>query len=325
MPNSHITQICLTEHLDSSSLHPLGGGQINDIYIYKDELILRVARTPADSLRLSQEARLLQHIRHHTGGTVPVPEILTVGEQDGRAYQIQRRLPGEKLHHLWPRLEPAQKEHVMTQLGACLESLHSLTFDTYGWFRTPEQIYPDWPVYIEQHYRTALDTLVNLSPGFSAPILRTAARFLEERLPLLAGSCPTLVHADLWPGNLLAASGQLTGILDFEFAFRAPRDYELVLIEDFCLYPNDFVERDFGVCSSADYADFFQLLVRFTPALFAVPHLRQRLDLYHVLFNLELYAGWRKANPGAEECGYLLAKLARVTNMLFGHGARMFS
>ena len=320
-----ISAICHTENLSAESIQPLDGGQINLIYRINDSCILRVARTPADSLRLRQEAALLQHIRERTGGSIPVPEILAVGEQEGRAYQIQRRIPGQKLHRLWLQLSPAQKERVMAQLGAALETLHSLPFEDFGWFREPEQTYPTWTAYIEPSFRSALADLAQYSTGVSAPILDAAARFLEERLPLLEDSRPVLVHADLWPGNLLVEGDTLTGMLDFEFAFRAPRDYELVLIEDFCLYPNDFVEQDFETRSAADYADFFRLLARHTPDLFAIPNLRQRLDLYHVLFNLQLYAGWRKHNPQAEETPYLLAKLARITNMLFGHGVRMFS
>ena len=108
---------------------------------------------------------------------------------------------------------------------------------------------------------------------------------------------------------------------------RRPLEFcyeQLLLIEDFCLYPNDFVELDFETRSTTDYADFFQRLVRYTPGLFSVPHLRPHLDLYHVLFNLQLYAGWRKNNPTTEEDGYMLAKQARITNMIFGHGVRMF-
>jgi Ser/Thr protein kinase RdoA (MazF antagonist) len=320
---AEIAAICEKEGLELGLLQSVSGGHVNRIY-RGGGCVVRIARGAEDGLRLRQEAALLQRLRDQSGGALLAPEILGAGECEGRFYQVQREVRGEPLHLAWPGLSLDQKNTLMAQLGAQLEMLHGFTCPTFGWFRLPEVTYPTWGAYVETFYRAALDLLGRSSPGLSAPLLAAAGRFLEERLPLLAESRPVVVHADLWPGNILVDGDELAGILDFEFAYQAPRDYELVLIEDFCLYPNDFIAAERGKRSTADYADFFPLLARHTPGLFAVPHLRERLDLHHVLFNLQLYHSWREANPQAEENAYLLAKLARIVNMLFGHGARMF-
>ncbi len=317
--------ICRKESLPLESIEPMSGGQINRIYRVGPELVLRVARTAEDSHRLRVEAEVIRK----AGAALPdsriVPQIVSTGEVEGRAYQLQRRIRGEKLHRLWPGLGMAQKESIITQLGQFLEALHRMPVTGMGMIHGPEISKPcaTWQEYCEEWFAESPRNLAGLEDGIPPRILDMAAERFERDKALLAGSSIVLVHADLWPGNILVDGETVTGILDFEFAHAAPRDYELLLIEDFCLYPNDFVEEDFEFVCAADYADFFRLLQKHTPTLFSIPYLRERLDLYHLLFNLHLYATFR-LNGGEDTGGYLLAKLARITNVLFGHGVRMF-
>ncbi|HYG36500.1 MAG TPA: phosphotransferase [Clostridia bacterium] len=319
MTDQLITTILEKEGLQHLPAQPLSGGQVNRIYAIGEGMVLRMGKTPQDNFRLLQEAALLRRI----GSAAPVPEILSVGEEGGIAYQLQRRLSGQKLHRAWPQLDWDEKEAIMAQLGQHLEALHSITFPTFGWFHEKGCEFATWTEYFDGFFHGTIDGLVGVPDGIPARILAMAEDYYAQHRDLLAESIPALVHADLWPGNVLVDQGRVTGILDFEFAIRAPRDYELVLIEDFCLYPRDFIEADCSPYSAADFADFFNLLRKHTPALFAIPHLRERLNLYHLAFNLNLYLRCRQWNAD-DSGGYLLAKLARITSVLFDHGTRMF-
>ena len=154
-----------------------------------------------------------------------------------------------------------------------------------------------------------------------------AQAYINEYGHTLEGGALGLVHGDLWLGNILIDQGKVAAILDFEYAAQAPLDYELLKIEDFCLYPNDYAEEDDENHSAADFADFCVLLRVHYPELFAIPHLRERLNLYHLESTLSDYLAWRKDNRAAipfEQPNAMNFVQARITNFVFGHGVRMF-
>ena len=154
-----------------------------------------------------------------------------------------------------------------------------------------------------------------------------AQSYFAEQGHTLDGGVPGLVHGDLWLGNVLIHGGKIAAILDFEYAVQAPLDYELLKIEDFCLYPNDYAEENDENYSAADFADFCVLLRRHYPDLFTTPHLRERLNLYHLESTLFDYLAWRKDNRAAIPLDLPRAMnfvYARITNFTFRHGVSMF-
>jgi hypothetical protein len=160
-------------------------------------------------------------------------------------------------------------------------------------------------------------------PGF----IEMAVDYFEEHKHVLQDGTPTLVHSDMTLVNILAENGKLTAILDFEFALQAPADYELQAIEAFCLYPNDWSEEDNMVYCTADFANLIPLIRKHYPELFAIPNLRERLDVYHVYRALSSYLEWRKANLSMIPPERMAAKqfyMGRVWNILYDAGARMF-
>ena len=149
--------------------------------------------------------------------------------------------------------------------------------------------------------------------------------YVQEHRHVLRGAKPVLVHRDLWPGNILVRDGAVVAILDFELSVQAPADYELWLMERFCLYPNDYAEEGWEVFCTADFADYLPLLREHYPELFGAPHLRERLNLYHLLESLRSYVSWRKSlDPTVTVESFPLQPVAVLMNILFEHGTRMF-
>jgi hypothetical protein len=98
-------------------------------------------------------------------------------------------------------------------------------------------------------------------------------------------------------------------------------------MESFCLYPNDYAEDENEVFCTADFASFIPLLRKHYPALFETPHLRERVNIYHLEAALSNYLAWRKDNLSTIPPDRMAAKefyMARTTNFIFRHGARMF-
>lgn len=57
---------------------------------------------------------------------IPTPGVLDSGEFDGWGYVLMRRLHGESLKAVWPRLNRGQRARVATRVGEALAALHEL-------------------------------------------------------------------------------------------------------------------------------------------------------------------------------------------------------
>jgi aminoglycoside phosphotransferase (APT) family kinase protein len=86
---------------------------------------------------------------------------------------------------------------------------------------------------------------------------------------------------------VLVEGPHLTGILDFELAEVGPPDYELDTIYRFLRYPAAYAEPGSAArVNPTRFASVWMRLRRQYPELFTVPHLRERLCLYALDYEL---------------------------------------
>lgn len=315
--------ICRIEGLKAAQLVPLTAGQVNQVYRVDGEYVLRIGAREDAYQRLKQESDLLRQL----SGRVPVPRVYAFGEYAGRAYQIQGFVSGQNLLRAWPGLDYRVQCHVAGEFADILRAFRQITYPSFGPLQEGSPEYERWPDYVRARFQATLDEIQRLKISLVPGYLELARDYFGEHLPALEGETPCLVHSDLAFGNLVVQDGSIRAILDFEFALKAPPDYELHAVEDFCLYPNDFAEEDDEIYTSADFAGFGALLRRQSPDLFNIPRLGERLSLYHLAGTLSSYLEWRKANldsipPESVKAGNFY--MARITNFIFRHGARIF-
>ena len=312
--------ICQKENIEAETLEPLSGGQVNGVFLVNQRYVVRIGSGQEASRRLQSEASLLREI----AGEIPVPEVYAFGQHQGSTYQIQRFVRGEKLHHIWGDLSPECKDRIISELASYLRTLHQHTAPRFGYPHEGADTYGSWPEFCEHRLRIELQAVEALGIGIPSEILRLITGYFHSHKHALQGGIPSLVHRDLWPGNILVEKGRISAILDFEFAMYAPRDYELLLIERFCLYPNDYAEEDNEIYDTSSFSDLFCLLRKHYPEIFEVRSLRERLNLYHLLYSLEAHVAWRRTQGGTVGGDLPIQPIATALNFVFDHGARMF-
>jgi len=132
----------------------------------------------------------------------PTPAVLGMSDE---ALVIERLPSDGALHNAW------------TSLGTALTTLHRAKGEHYGW----SQDYAfaslaiengwsdDWP-----DFWAARRLLVHLShlPSALARRIETLAADLSNRLP--AHPTPSLLHGDMWGGNVLVAGTRVSGLID---------------------------------------------------------------------------------------------------------------
>ena len=315
--------ICQKEGITARKIEVLTGGQVNQVFLVDGEYVVRIGARDDAAARLQRETELIKSFE----GKISVPRIYAFGQYEGLVYQIQQYLPGKKLYSVWKDYAPDVQEGIVAELAAHLKMLHSVRYPFFGDGHTDTQRYDSWLDYFSDHFKRTLEEIdalhIRMVPGF----LELAANYFDEHKHVLQEGVPVLVHGDVSLVNLLVDGGKLSALLDFEYSVQAPLDYELCVMEEFCLYPNDYAEEDQEIYCTADFASFIPLLRKHYPALFAVPHLRERLNLYHLATALGSYLGWRKSNLDTIPPDRMAAKefyMARITNFTFRHGTNMF-
>jgi aminoglycoside phosphotransferase (APT) family kinase protein len=320
---SLIEKICRKEGLRPQKIKPLSGGQVNQVYRIDEEYVLRIGARENAFQRLQRETELIRGLPPE----LPVPKIVAFGEQEGIVYQIQQFIPGQKLSAAWKDLPPLEQENIVAELAAFLKILHGRAAQSFGYLSEEVRRQASWADYLTEKFDRTLQELdalrIRMVPGF----VELAGNYFAEHQGALRDALPVLVHGDLTFMNILVRRGKISALLDFEYAMQAPTEYELRALEDFCLYPNDYVEDDQPGLCAGDFAGFFQLLRKHDPRRFEVPRLRERMNLYHLDATLSSYLAWRKDNLGAIPVEKMAAKefyMARITNFIFRNGTRLF-
>ena len=208
-------------------LEPIGEGDF--CFAYRaGEHIVRIAKHEEAAAAIRREACVLRRIADPLPLEVPRP---TYREPYGAPpFTVHREVRGDVLTRtVWEGLPPSGRARVAEQLATFLRRLHGLTEE--GAACGVPQL--DEAALADRLRRAARTELVgHLSPG----VLRRLDTELAARAADRAEQSVALLHCDLAPGHVLcdAASGQLTGVIDFGDVAVGPvaRDF-IYLYEDF--------------------------------------------------------------------------------------------
>ncbi len=130
------------------------------------------------------------------------------------------------------------------EIGSAIKRLHSHTGETYGWpvdyrlgsVELDNRQTGSWPAFwIEQRLVAAGSVL---DRPWRERIDRVAGR-LTELLP--RAPAPSLLHGDLWPGNILVARGKLASLID-PACYYGHCEVDLAMLSMFGSPPPEFWE-----------------------------------------------------------------------------------
>jgi aminoglycoside phosphotransferase (APT) family kinase protein len=186
----------------------VGHGGEARVFAIDDERVVRVLHPGGDAKHLSRRQRLVDELVR-SQPRYALPQVLEVGELDGRVYAIERRLAGRSvLDELQTVSGPARRRLVEAHLdtAAALGDLHLEPRATYGDLISDEPIRaPTWRAYLEEKVAANLarstPALRNLDPA------ALAAPFAEP-------PTPSFVHLDAFAGNMLTDGSRITAVID---------------------------------------------------------------------------------------------------------------
>ncbi len=218
------------------SLSAMGGGCVGDVH----EVVLEdgsrlVAKTGGAGSGLAVEARMLRYLAEHS--PLPVPDVL---HGDDRLLLMTLLESGGALDG------PAQVH--AADLVAALHDVHAedfgFAFDTViGGLPQPNPKCERWIDFFARH-RLLEMARQGLDAGRLPPALMGRVETLCGRLDQWLGEPdrPSLIHGDMWGGNVLARGGRITGFIDPALYF-ADREIELAFTTLFSTFGDAFFAR----------------------------------------------------------------------------------
>jgi aminoglycoside phosphotransferase (APT) family kinase protein len=186
----------------------LGHGAEAWVYALDDERVLRVLRDGGRKADVLRRMALVAELTR-SQPAYRLPEVLDVGEIEGRTYAIERRLPGRSMLEELGRIEGAARERLIDaylDTSASLGDLHLPAHAGFGDLIADDSIItPTWRAYLDERAARNL--------ARSTPELRHLDPVaIADGLP--DASTPSFVHLDAFAGNFLTDGVRITAVLD---------------------------------------------------------------------------------------------------------------
>ncbi|MCX6082883.1 MAG: aminoglycoside phosphotransferase family protein [Chloroflexi bacterium] len=228
----------VAKHLGTSqkitTFEELKDGAFNAAYYLKLEdgfqCVLKVAPKPENPiLRYEKDIMLaevdtMRLIKIHT--EMPVPGIIFFDNSHSilpSSYFGMDFIDGTPLNKLREKLTQAEQSKIDQSCGRYLHQMNSITGKQFGPFAHPEEAGANWSAV----FGKMLDNVMqdSLDAGVNLPISRSTINqiILQHTSTLDEVKVPSLIHWDLWDGNIFInpESNTINGIIDFERALWA--------------------------------------------------------------------------------------------------------
>jgi len=253
----------------------------------------------AGATRLQAEGGLLARLPP----AVRSPVAVAAGRADWGEWLVTVRISGQELSRAWPSMRRGQRRRSITELATVLRALHETPAPT----RDPPGARADCPHPLPADRLLRLLAVATEVPGVDRAVLFDAAERLAATAGCLDDTSVTLVHGDLHLENVLTGGdGEVTGLLDFEWARPGPPDLDLDVLLHSLADPELHVQGGDGArLHRRDFDEVVAWLRDAYPALFGHPRLAERLWVYRLAYDVQALVA--EAPTGAPCTGELPA------------------
>ena len=270
----------------------------NIIGILNNRYVLR-ASTVDGATRFARERRALDRLRAVPG----IPAVLDAGTLELRSqahYLLQQKIPGETAFSRWLDAPEKERAELVAGLVAIIRQVHRLPAQGYviGHYQSARR---DWPgTWLDGHdtYIRQLLTQARSRPldaAQSALVDEAAGYYAAHRDALAHTVGPRFAHGDLHLYNVLAEGGQVTGIIDWEWAYGGGTepDFDLDALFRWAIDPAGIAEEAIeNRVTERDFAALIPAVLAAYPEIAAVPRLRERMTIYQIEHELHKVAVW---------------------------------
>lgn len=257
-------------------------GSINMVMIINDELVVRIDHRLSEGESRFRAEKIAYDALAKT--SIPVPEVLVLDTTRTLIpydYMVMNKLPGTPLIDAWDDLSTNQKQVVAYNAGAYLARLHTISFDHFGELKNLGlKSFGGFYEHVNDYYKRFQHQAQHYD-AFSAVHHEQMMTLMESCKPLLNLPKAYLVHSDYQLENLLVHQGEISGVIDFEWAMSGDPTWDFIAEDkwvDQCIGSREMIYAGYRSLRPLD------------------PAHDQKLRLYKALMYIETIAGvddWR--------------------------------
>jgi aminoglycoside phosphotransferase (APT) family kinase protein len=203
------------------------------------DVVLRVAPDPEMQLLTYEQDMMRAEIEVHelvqNKLDVPLPRLCAYNlrrDVVDRDYMFTEMLSGTPLNKLSQPLDPENRDAVERELGAYAARIHAQHGPGFGYFG--KTLYESWREAFLDMVFVLLDDGASLGVELPLPYEQIRAAFDGLAGALDEVKRPSLVHWDLWPGNVFVVERDgrhtIEGITDWERAYWGDPESELPMV-----------------------------------------------------------------------------------------------
>lgn len=299
-----------------TDIRPVAGGYNNTTrYVTdgNDRYVLRIYDNHGQELHVRYEMELLGQLeRQGLSFQVPSPVLNRAGQQltrtaNGKLAVLFRHIPGN-------RPVDADARQVGRAAGELSAAMDKVRIAAKPPYQGHNFLYEIHPAVDRESLHRFLEQPADGWGRDELDRLKSELRHMESVAEQFAGLPEQMIHGDLWYGNVLAKDGQVTGILDFEFASPDMRAMEVAI----CLA--EFLEGN-GLSSYAQsfLSGFGETRKLSREEVRAMPGL---LRLRYLVSFLHHFGRWRSGVDAEEPAKERLTELVETADWLESSGGR---
>jgi aminoglycoside phosphotransferase (APT) family kinase protein len=208
----------------------------------KDVLVMRYEKNIMES-----EVYVLNKIK--SLGDIPIPKVFYY-DQSGKVIRndffFMEFIDGIPLNKIHSELTEEQYKEISSQLGGFVKNIHSREGSYFGYISQEDKRFQTWDEAFLFMIKELLDDAIDVKVVLSYDYDKIYNMVYEKRNILNMVKTPSLIHKDLWEGNIFVndKTTKITGIVDCERAIYG--DALLELVCGFLLGNEDFMKSYIG-------------------------------------------------------------------------------
>ena len=253
----------------------------NQVYI-GDHAVLKVY--PEDNVRGYQQERWF----YETAKPDFAPKLYAAG----KSWILMERIHGIGLFRYWRDCSDIERRDLVRQISDIALAVNEVDLTGTTDFLSYRK---DYAAFLKNETERLAARLLELH-GIDDDLLSHVINYINTYIDLFDDSRFYLVYNDLHFDNLLVTEDKKVILLDFEMLAIAPKDLVLDVWQRMLIHPFTYAnEEDHPQTHPKDYQKLLVWMEEFAPELFSHPEVRRRVNIYGMLYEMDLLCDYPMA------------------------------
>jgi hypothetical protein len=264
----------LNKHgLPCGEITKCGTGFRNEVWFAGDHVVKMYG---ANSLGYGRELWFYQNAKPPYS-----PRLIGYGEN----HIILERIYGAGLFRLWRIMSDMEREAAVEQIAGIACAINKVSL---GGAEQYFHIASNWQQYVLARIRNSVKELTN-TKGIPPALAKRTLLYTLDHIHCLDDKKLFITYADLHFDNIIITECGRLYLLDYEMLEAAPCDFVLDVWQRMMIHPFIYAnEDDHALTLPEDYRHILSWLKKYAPSLFLHPYVRERVNIYGILYELNM-------------------------------------